>query len=190
MGETIKNLCKAFVGESQARNRYTFYAKIAKKEGFVKISKIFEETAEQEKTHAKRLFEHIQELKENENPIQIETDAPTIYGTTIENLKAAIGGEHFEHESMYPEFAEKAEEEGHALIAARLRSIAKAEKHHEERYQKILEQLEKGTFFKKQEETTWVCQECGYEHTGKEPPEKCPSCNHPKDYFEVKCEIY
>ena len=190
MKETLINLTKAFVGESQARNRYTFYSKIAKKEGFVQISKIFLETAEQEKIHAKRLFEHIQELKENGEAIQIETEAPTVYGTTEENLQAAIDGEHFEHSSMYPEFAEKAKEEGYEEIATRLLAIAKAEEHHEERYQKLLEQVKTGNIFKKDKPVKWVCQECGYVHEGAEAPEECPSCKHPKYYFKVLCEEY
>ena len=189
MKETIKNLTKAFVGESQARNRYTFYAKIAKKEGYEQIAEIFLITADNEKEHAKRLFEHIQELKP-EAEIIIETGAPTTYGTTIENLKAAIAGEHFEQSEMYPGFAEKAEEEGLDKIALRLKAIGKAEVHHEERYKKLLEQLEKGTIFKKEQEVEWVCRECGYVHKGTEPPEECPVCNHPKSYYQIKCEEY
>jgi len=188
--ETIKNLTKAFIGESQARNRYTFYAKIAKKEGYEQIAGIFLETAEQEKTHAKRLFEHIQELKTNGEEINVEATAPINYGTTQENLQAAIDGEHYEHSEMYPGFAKIAEEENLLDIATRLRAIAIAEKHHEERYKKLLKQLKTGTIFKKQQEVEWVCRECGYEHSGTEAPEKCPSCNHPQAYFQIKCEDY
>ncbi|MEA3413965.1 MAG: rubrerythrin family protein [Nanoarchaeota archaeon] len=193
MEVTLKNLTKAFVGESQARNRYTFYAKIAKKEGYEQIAAIFIETAEQEKTHAKRLFEHIQELKKelgNKDSILVEAEASTIYGTTSDNLKAAIEGESYETETMYPEFAKKAEEEGLSKIAKRLKSIAKAEAHHKERYEKLLEQLEAGTIFKKQKKVVWVCRECGYIHEGEEAPEECPSCDHPKAYYQIKSEEY
>lgn len=192
MKKTIKNLTKAFIGESQARNRYTFYAKIAKKEGFEQITAIFLETAEQEKTHAKRLFEHIQELKkktkENLEEIMVEATVPTTYGKTKENLKAAINGENYEYTQMYPEFAKEAEKEGLTKIAKRLRAIAVAEKHHEERYKKVLKEVKKDTLFNKKKKVWWVCRECGYVHFGKQPPEKCPSCDHPKSYYQVKCE--
>ncbi len=193
--ETLKNLCKAFIGESQARNRYTYYAKLAMNEGYEQIAGIFLETAEQEKTHAKRLFEHIQELKkelskEEQDEILVDSSTPTIFSTTIENLKAAAAGENYEYSKMYPEFADIAEKEGFTEIANRLRAIAKAEQHHEERYLKLLEQLEKQTIFKKTEEVQWICRECGYAHIGKEPPEKCPACNHPKAFYQVKCENY
>lgn len=190
MGETTENLTKAFIGESQARNRYTFYAKIAQKEGFEQIASIFLEIAEQEKVHAKRLFEHIQELKEDLTEIKVEATAPVVYGNTAENLKAAIAGEYYEYSEMYPEFAKIAEEEGLDKIATRLRSIAKAEEHHEERYKKLLTQVEGGTVFKKDEEVAWVCRECGYVHIGNEPPIKCPSCDHSRSYYQLKCESY
>jgi rubrerythrin len=195
MKNTIQNLTKAFIGESQARNRYSFYSKVAKKEGYEQIAGIFLEIAEQEKTHAKRLFVHIQELKEKIgggkfNTIKVEAEAPTIFGNTTENLKAAIAGEHYETSQMYPEFADVADEEGLVDIATRLRSIAKAEEHHEERYKKLLAELEGGTVFKKDKEVYWVCRECGYVHFGKEAPEKCPSCDHPQAYYQVKSEEY
>ena len=191
MNETIQNLTKAFIGESQARNRYTYYAKVARKEGFEQIGGIFSETAEQEKVHAKRLFEHINELKEEgQDEIQVEATAPTVYGTTAENLKAAIAGEHYENSEMYPGFADRAEKDGLPKIAQRLRSISKAEEHHEERYKKLLEQVEAGTVHKKNQEVTWTCRECGYTHNGIEPPEKCPACDHPKNFYQVKCEEY
>ncbi|MCK5459566.1 rubrerythrin family protein [Candidatus Parcubacteria bacterium] len=189
MKKTIQNLTKAFIGESQARNRYSFYAKVAKKEGFEQIAAIFMETAEQEKTHAKRLFEHIQELKKqndkNLSTIKIEAEAPTVYGSTAENLKAAIAGENYEYKKMYPEFAKIAEEEGLINISNRLRAIAKAEKHHKERYEKLLTAIESGTVFKKDEKTVWVCRECGYTHAGSEAPKKCPSCDHPQAYYQI-----
>jgi len=190
MKKTLENLTKAFIGESQARNRYTYYAKVAKKEGFEQIAEIFLQTADNEKAHAKRLFEHIQELKENNEEIKVEAVAPTVYGTTKENLKAAIAGEHYENTEMYPEFAETAEEEGLSDIAVRLKSISKAEEHHENRYIKLLEQVENNTVFKKDEEIQWLCRECGYTAMGTEPPEKCPSCDHPRSYYQVKCEQY
>lgn len=195
MQKTIKNLTKAFIGESQARNRYTFYAKVAKKEGYEQISAIFTETAEQEKSHAKRLFEHIQELKKkigdgSLSEITVEAVAPTIYDTTAENLKAAIAGEHHEYTQMYPEFAKIAEEENLSTIAARLRSIAIAEEHHEQRYKKLLMQMEAETVFKKSQEVVWVCRECGYVHVGSEAPKECPSCDHPRAYYQVQCENY
>ena len=194
MVETIKNLVKAFIGESQARNRYTFYAKIAKNEGYEQIAGIFLETAENEKEHASNLFKLINELRkrtgENVSEISVEVSAPLTLGSTIENLKAAIAGENHEHTRMYPEFAEVAEKEGYPEIARRLRAIAKAEEHHEERFRRLLKEVEAGTVFRKEREVWWVCRECGYIHYGKEPPEKCPSCDHPRSYFQVKCEEY
>lgn len=194
MKNTIQNLAKAFIGESQARNRYTFYAKIARQEGFEQIAEIFLITAENEKEHAKKLFEHIQELKkktkEDFGEIKVEAAAPTAFGNTVENLKAAIAGEHYENAKMYPEFANAAEKERLPKIAERLRAIAKAEEHHEERYKKLLKEAEAGTVFEKEKEVWWVCRECGYLHFGKQPPEKCPSCDHEKNFYQIKCETY
>jgi rubrerythrin len=194
MKNTIGNLVKAFIGESQARNRYTFYAKIAKNEGFEQIAEIFLVTAENEKEHASNLFKLINDLKmksgEKLDEIKVEAAAPTVFGSTVENLKAAIAGENHEYTKMYPEFADVAEKEGFPEVAARLRAIAKAEEHHEERYKKLLKEVEAGTFFKKEKDVWWVCRECGYVHFGKEPPEKCPSCDHPRSYFQLKCEEY
>jgi len=194
MEKTIENLTKAFIGESQARNRYTFYSKIAKKEGFEQIAEIFLITAENEKEHASWLFKLINELKkkssEKLDKITVEAVAPTILGTTAENLKAAIDGENYEHTKMYPEFADVAEKENLPDIAKRLRAIAKAEEHHEERFKKLLKEVEARTVFKKEKEVWWVCRECGYIHFGKEPPEKCPSCNHEKSFYQIKCEEY
>ncbi len=188
--KTLENLVKAFIGESQARNRYTMYARIAKREGFEQIAEVFEITAENEREHAKRLFRMIQELKGNVNEINVEAVSSLVLGNTAENLKAAIAGEKYEHEKVYPEFARVAEEEGFPEIATCLRAIAKAEEHHEERYKKLLELVESGKFFERDEETVWVCRKCGYVHTGKAPPEKCPSCDHPKNYFQRKCEEF
>ncbi|MEE8401567.1 MAG: rubrerythrin family protein [Candidatus Hydrothermarchaeaceae archaeon] len=194
MNSTIENLAKAFIGESQARNRYTFYSKIAKNEGFEQIGEIFITTAENEKEHAKRLFEHISELMkktgENIEEISVGAVAPTAYGSTAENLKAAITGEHYECTEMYPEFADVAEKEGLYEIADRLRAISSVEEHHEERYKKLLKEVESGTVFKKEREVEWVCLECGYVHLGEEPPEKCPSCDHERGYYQIKCEEY
>lgn len=194
MKKTIENLTKAFIGESQARNRYTFYAKIAKKEGFEQIAEIFLIAAENEKEHAKWLFRLINQLKEKSkeslDEIIVEAAAPTILSDTAGNLKAAIAGENYEHTKMYPEFADVAEKEGFPEIAKRLKAIAIAEKHHEERYQKLLKEVEAGTVFKKEKEVWWVCMECGYVHFGKEPPEECPSCSHPRSFYQIKCEEY
>lgn len=194
MKETLKNLVKAFIGESQARNRYTFYSKIAKKEGYNQISEIFLITAENEREHAYNLFKLINKLIEESgeklDEITVEAVAPTTLGNTIENLKAAIAGENYEYTKMYPEFARVAEEEGYPGIASKLRAIAKAEEHHEERFKKLLKEVEAGTVFKKEKNVWWVCRECGYVHYGKEPPEICPSCGHSKNYFQLKCEEY
>ena len=193
MNDTIKNLAKAFAGESQARNRYTFYAKIAKKEGFEQIAEIFLTTAENEREHAKWLFRLIDELKQksgdNFNEITVEAAIPATLGDTTKNLKTSIDGENYEHAKMYPEFADIAEKEGFPEIAQRLRAIAIAEKHHEERYKKLLEEIEKNTVFKKEEKVYWICRKCGYMHKGQEPPEKCPSCDHPKNYFESEYKL-
>ncbi len=195
MVKTAINLAKAFIGESQARNRYTFYSKVAREEGFEQIAEIFTITAENEKEHAKWDFKMLKEVlsKTGENLSELIVDkasVPLVLGSTAENLKAAIEGEHYENTVMYPEFADIAESEGFPEIARRLRSIGKAEAHHEERYGKILKEVEAGTVFKKNNEVFWVCRECGYVHYGKEPPEKCPSCDHPKSFYQVMCEEY
>jgi len=193
MEKTIKNLVAAFIGESQARNRYTLYSKVAKKEGYEKVAAIFELTANQEKEHAKWLMRMINELKckaENASDydeIMVEAGCPTVLKDTINNLKAAIAGENHEYTSMYPEFAKIAEEEGLVDVAKRLKAIAVAESLHEERYQKVLAELEGNMVFKREEKTYWVCRNCGYVHEGTEALEVCPSCSHPQAYFEEKC---
>jgi len=190
---TIKNLAKAFIGESQARNRYTFYSKIARNEGFEQIAEIFLITADNEREHASWLMKLINQLKEkgsNYDSIQVEAEVLTIRGTTAQNLKSAIGGENYEHTKMYPGFADEAEREGLPEIAQRLRAIATAEKHHEERFQKALKEIEAGTVFKKESEIWWVCRECGYVHFGKEAPKQCPSCDHAQSFYQRKCEEY
>jgi len=188
--DTLKNLVKAFIGESQARNRYTLYAKVAREEGYQQIGGIFLETAENEKEHADSLFKLAQELKGNLGEVEVEAAAPLAIGKTASNLKAAIAGEHYENSEMYPGFAKVAEREGYREIAKGLRPIAEAEKHHEERYKKLLAEVEAGTVFKKNKEVYWVCMECGYMHCSKEPPEECPSCKHSRSYFKIKCEEY
>lgn len=192
MKKTMENLAKAFIGESQARNRYTMYSKTAKKEGYVQLSEIFLKTAENEREHAKWAMRMINELKEDGEPeaIIVEVDAPTTLGTTVENLLATIAGENEEHTQMYPEFADTAEKEGLTDIAERLRAIGLVEKHHEERFTKLLKAIESEKVFKKDEEVEWLCRVCGYPHVGMEPPEKCPSCDHPTKYFQIKCEEY
>ncbi|KZX10569.1 rubrerythrin [Methanobrevibacter curvatus] len=190
MSKTLENLTKAFIGESQARNRYTIYSKTATKEGYPQISDIFLLTAENEREHAKWLFKMINEIKENDNPVIVEADSPNILNDTVSNLKAAIGGEHFETSEMYPEFAKIAKEEGYNEISARLESIGQAEAHHEKRFQILLDNLEKGTLFEKEEKVTWLCQKCGFTLENNKPPVKCPSCDHPTKYFEITTDSY
>lgn len=191
--KTIENLCKAFIGESQARNRYTFYAKVAFKENLFQITDVFTETADQEKEHAKQLYVLINKLKKDNNITEdliVEADIPTTFGNTADNLRAAISGENHEYTSMYPEFADVAEKEGFPEIAKKLRAIAIAERHHEERYKKLLKNLDEKTLFKKEIEVVWICSKCGYMHKGKEPPKECPSCGHQTEYFKVQNEQY
>ncbi len=179
--KTEKNLLTAFAGESQARNRYTYAASKARKEGLVQIAQIFEETANQEKEHAKRFFSF---LKGGEVEIQAAFPAGVI-GTTAENLKGAAEGEHFEWSEMYPGFAQVAKEEGFDAIALVIEKIAVAEKQHEKRYRGLLANVEAGTVFKKGEPVVWRCLNCGYIHEGTEAPESCPACAHPQAYFEL-----
>jgi rubrerythrin len=182
--ETEKNLLKAFAGESQARNRYSFFAKAAKKEGYVQISEIFAVTAEQERAHAKRLFKFLEG-----GELEITAAFPAgIIGTTVENLKASAEGEHFENTTMYPEFAEVAQKEGFNQIAAVFKAIAVAETQHEKNYLALAANIEAGKVFKRDEEKTWVCKKCGYVHKGTEAPGACPACAHPQAYFELLSE--
>lgn len=183
---TERNLLTAFAGESQARNRYTFFASQAKKEGYEQIAAIFLETADQEKEHAKRLFKFLEG-----GELEITAAYPAgIIGDTLTNLKSAAAGENYEHTAMYPEFARIAEEEGFPQIAAVLRAIARAEQGHEERYRRLIANLEQGRVFRREEPVMWRCRNCGYLHEGTEPPAVCPSCDHPKAYFEVQCASY
>ena len=179
--KTEKNLLAAFVGESQARNRYTYFAGQARKDGFVQIADVFEETANQEKEHAKRFFKF---LEGGEVELQAAFPAGVI-GTTAENLRAAAAGEHHEWESMYPEFARVAEEEGFEEIAATFRAISVAEKQHEKRYKDLAANLEAGRVFKRDGKVVWRCLNCGYLHEADEAPQLCPACQHPQAYFEL-----
>ncbi len=182
--KTEKNLLTAFAGESQARNRYTYFASKAKKEGFVQIADIFEETANQEKEHAKRLFKFLEG-----GDVEVTAAFPAgVIGSTAENLKASAGGEHHEWESMYPEFAATAREEGFAAIAQVFEAIAVAEKQHEKRYLGLLANIEAGSVFKKKEKVVWRCRNCGYLHEGTEAPDSCAACAHPQAYFELLAE--
>jgi rubrerythrin len=193
MKKTLENLSKAFIGESQARNRYTSYSKIAKNEGYVQISDIFLITADNEREHAKWLFRMIQDLKKefgDVDAVTVEAEAPLVMATTPENIKAAIAGEHYENSEMYPGFADIADEEGLDDVAVRLRAIGRAEEHHEARYKKLLEAVESGTVLEKDHEVKWLCTKCGYVHTGAQPPLKCPACDHPSKYYEILCEEY
>lgn len=177
---TEKNLLKSFAGESQARNRYTYFAKAAKKEGYEKVRLIFEETANQEKEHAKRMFKF---LEGGEVEITAIYPAGKI-GSTKENLRASANGEHEEHTELYPAFAKTAEEEGFPEIAAMYRTISIAEKHHEERYLSLLQLLEEDKMFTREEKTTWRCLNCGFVHEGEKALDMCPACEHPQAYFE------
>jgi rubrerythrin len=194
MKETPKNLFAAYVGESQARNRYTFFSKIAKKEGYVLVSKIFEETADQERMHGSWFYKMLQEFKKEEpfDEFNVNADYPTTYGTTIENLKSAINGENMEWQTLYPDLANIAEKEGYPDIAKRTRAIARAEKHHSERYDKLLKLVGDDAFFKRGKKIVWVCMECGYEVEMDKLPEnwKSPSCSHDRSYFRKKCEDF
>lgn len=194
MKKTLECLTKAFVGESQARNRYAIYASAARKEWYLQIADIFLETAEQEREHASRFFKMIQMVKEKmgEDMDEVIVDTPAFVkkGTTLENLQYAINWENHEHEVLYPEFAKIAEEEGFPEIAARIRAISHAEEHHEARYQALHDRLADGTLRAKAEDIEWMCTKCGYVHKGKNPPEKCPSCDHEANYYVVKCEQY
>ena len=182
--KTEKNVMAAFAGESQARNRYAFFASKAKKEGFVQISAVFTETAENEKEHAKRLFKFM-----GGGEAEITASFPSgVVGSTAENLKASAAGENHEHTSMYPDFAEIADEEGFPEIAAAMRSIAVAEKQHEKRYLGFLKNINDGKVFKKDAPVKWRCRNCGYTHEGAEAPEECPACSHPQAHFEILSE--
>jgi rubrerythrin len=184
--KTEQNLINAFAGEAQARNKYTYYSKIAKKEGYEKISEIFSITAENELEHAKLFFNHIKNL-----PVgHVDGFYSFEIGTTEENLAYAIAGETQEYNVLYLDGEMTAKEEGFEQIANTFRNIRTIEEHHAKRYKELLTNLEKGTLFDKEEETLWICRKCGYIYRGKAAPEHCPNCFHPKGYFEILCEKY
>jgi len=183
---TEQNLLKAFAGESQATNRYEFFAKVARNAGFEQIADIFQKTANQEKQHAKRFFKF---LEGGEVEITASYPAGTI-GTTAENLKAAAKGENEEWTTLYSNFSEIAKEEGFPAISVAFKMISKVEAEHEKRYLRVLKRLEDGEVFKRKETTRWECRKCGYIHEGVNPPENCPACQHPKAFFEEKSENY
>jgi len=184
--KTEKNLLTAFAGESQARNRYTYFGSQARKEGYQQIMGVFLETADNEKEHAKRLFKFLEG-----GEVEIKASFPAgLIGDTKENLKAAAAGENYEHTKMYPEFASVAEKEGFQEIASVFRAIAVAERQHEKRYLNLLENIEKDRVFKRERVVKWKCRNCGYIHEGTEAPEECPACAHPREYFELLSENY
>jgi len=183
---TEQNLLKAFAGESQARMRYDYFAKQAKKEGLEQIAAIFDETALNEREHAKRFFKFLEG-----GPVEISATYPAgIIGTTLENLKAAAEGEDEEWTTLYPEFASVAEEEGFKEIAMVFKLIAKVERAHDERYTKLFTNLENGLVFEREDKVVWKCRNCGYLHEGTKPPLNCPACLHPQAYFEIKESNY
>lgn len=183
---TEQNLLKSFAGESQARSRYTFFASVAKKEGYEQIAAVFMETAEQEKEHAKRFFKFLEG-----GMVEITATYPAgKIGTTAENLEAAAAGENEEWVDLYPEFAKVADEEGFPAIAVAFRMIAKVEAEHETRYRKLLQNVKDNKVFEKDEEIEWQCRNCGYVHKGKKAPNTCPACAHPQAFFEPKKQNY
>lgn len=173
MSKTEENLKAAFAGESQARNKYDYFAKVARKEGYLYIARIFEETALNEQQHAKDEFKLLKGI-----------------GDTKANLKAAIEGEHYENSEMYPTFAKEAKEEGNDRAFELFTQISKVEEEHEKRYKKLLDMLEKGKVYKRDKPIRWKCSKCGYVHEGTEPPETCPSCKHPREYYEPECMCF
>lgn len=184
--KTEKNLLAAFAGESQARNRYTFFASVAKKEGYEQIAAIFEETAANEKEHAELFFKLLKG-----GMVEITAAYPAgVIGNTLENLKAAAAGEKAEWGQIYPDFGNIAEQEGFKEAAATFRMVAKVEAYHERRYNKLVENIQNGKVFKKDAPVKWKCRNCGYVFEGEEVPDKCPVCAHPKSYFEVWTENY
>ncbi len=184
--QTEKNILTAFAGESQARNRYTYFASKAKKEGYVQIAEIFEETANQEKEHAKRFFKLLEG-----GEVEITGGFPAgVIGTTLENLKASAAGENHEHTEMYPAFAETATQEGFDVIAMIFKAIAVAEKQHEKRYNDLVANIEAGRVFKKDGKVTWRCRNCGYVRESDEAPRACPACAHQQAHFELLGENY
>jgi rubrerythrin len=184
--ETEKNLLKAFAGESQARNRYTYFSNVAKKEGFEQIAGIFEETANNEREHAEIFFKHLEG-----GDVEITASYPAgVIGKTAENLLAAAEGEHMEWGTLYPAFEKVARKEGFDKVADSFKEIGEVEERHEARYRKLLENVKKGEVFKKDRPTEWKCRNCGYVHEGPEAPKVCPACKHPQSYYELLAENY
>ncbi len=184
--QTEKNLLAAFAGESQARNRYTFFASKAKKEGYEQIAAIFQETADNEKEHAEVFFKHLQG-----DDVEIMAAYPAgVIGTTAENLLAAAEGEKMEWGTLYPDFAETAEKEGFPMVAHSFKKVSEVEAYHEKRYRKLLENVKNKKVFKKDKSIKWKCRNCGYIHEGTEAPDICPACQHPQSYYEVWTEPY
>lgn len=184
--KTEKNLLAAFAGESQARTRYDYFASVAKKEGYEQIAAIFQETALNEKEHAKRFFSYLEG-----GMVEIQASYPAgIISTTAANLKAAAEGENEEHTVLYPEAAAIADEEGFSEIAFLFRKVAEVEKHHEQRYLDLMNNIKSGKVFKKDQPVEWICRNCGFIHEGESAPEKCPTCLHQKSYFELLCDNY
>jgi len=184
--KTEQNLLKSFAGESQARNRYTFFASKAKKEGFEQIAAFFEETAAQEKEHAKLFFKFLEG-----GMVEITASYPAgVIGSTADNLLAAAEGEHEEWELLYPEFARIAAEEGFTKIATAFKLVATVEKRHEDRYRKLLQNIQNNEVFKREEKTSWVCRNCGYVHNGPRALDNCPCCDHPQAFFELMADNY
>ncbi|NLN83591.1 MAG: rubrerythrin family protein [Firmicutes bacterium] len=189
--KTAGNLMKAFAGESQARNRYTYYASVANNEGYKQIRDVFQETADHEKEHAKRFYKFLLAgLEELPASIMVEAEYPVAQGTTLDNLKAAAMGEKEEWDELYPMFADIADEEGFPEIAEAFRSISISEKYHEDRFNKLAANIEKDTTFKKEGTIVWKCGNCGYLHEGEEALDECPACIHPKAHFQVYTEPY
>lgn len=184
--QTEKNLLKAFAGESQAKNRYEWYAKVASSEGYQQIAELFTETANQEQSHAKQFFKFLEG-----GVVEITSTYPAgLIGSTLENLNAAANGEHEEWSELYPEFARIAEEEGFKKVASVFKLIAQIEAQHEKKYRKLIENIETGKVFESDEEEEWECRKCGYVHKGKKALKNCPACNHPQAYFEKKKQNY
>ncbi len=183
--KTEQNLINAFAGESQARNRYTYFAKKAKEEGYEQIAEIFCMTADNEKEHAKLFYEYLGDIRGH-----VDAEYPFELGTTEENLESAAAGEKEEWSFLYADGEKTAREEGFDDVADTFHYVIEAEKHHEQRYLKLLENIKNDTVFSKEKETYWMCRECGYVHHGKSAPKKCPNCHHPQAYFQVLCENY
>lgn len=187
--KTAKNLMAAFAGETQAHARYTMFAKVARTEGYIQVEQVFLETARNEFEHAKMFYKYLREQLDGQT-VDIEASFPVAFGDTRANLKSAMGGENEEHTDMYREFARIAKEEGFEDISKSFTEVGEVEEHHEERFEKLLKNIENGTVFKKDHSVKWICQNCGYVHEGEEAPVACPACKHPQSYFKLLVEDY